>query len=92
MPVNIKQWRACIGLFRPILGLQAVSGFRDLKVVNYKVIVSFVLLLFSHAENEVNPGPKRKLSKQFPSTTTDTIKLLLILPNCCTRCSFETTP
>ena len=62
MPVNIEHWRASIGLFQPILGLQAVSGFRDLKVVNYKVIVFLVLLLLSHGEIEVNPGPKRELS------------------------------
>ena len=63
MHVNIEQWRASIGLFQPILGLQAVSGFRDLKVVNYKVIVLLVLLLLSHGDIEVKPGPKRKLSK-----------------------------
>ena len=56
MPVNIEQWRASIGLFQPMLGLQAVSGFRDLRVVNYKVIVFLVLLLFSLGDNEVNPG------------------------------------
>ena len=39
MPVNIEQWHASIGLFQPILGLPAVGGFRDLRVVNYKVIV-----------------------------------------------------
>ena len=50
-------------MFRPILGLKAASGFRDLRVVNYKVIVSFVLLLLLHADIEVNPIPKRKLSK-----------------------------
>ena len=38
MPVNIEPWRASIGLFQPILGLQAVSGFRGLRVVNYKVL------------------------------------------------------
>ena len=60
-----KYWTMCasIGLFQPILGLQAVSGFRDLRVVNYKVIVFLVLLLLSHYDTEVNPGPKRKLSK-----------------------------
>ena len=46
-----------------MLGLQAVSGFRDLRVVNYKVIVFLVLLSFSLGDNEVNPGSKRKLSK-----------------------------
>ena len=45
------------------LGLQAVSGFRDLRVLNYKIIVFLVLLLLSHGDNEVNPGSKRKLSK-----------------------------
>ena len=49
--------------FQPILGFQAVSGFRDLRVVNFKVIVFLVLLLLSHGDIEVNPGPKRKLSK-----------------------------
>ena len=63
MPVNVKQWCVSIGLFQPILGLQAVSGFRDLRVVNYKVIVFLVLLLLSHGDTEVNPRPKRKLSK-----------------------------
>ena len=61
MPVNVEQWCVSIGLFQPIL--QAVSGFRDLRVVNYKVIVFLVLLLLSHGDIEVNPGPKRKLSK-----------------------------
>ena len=50
-------------MFQPILGLQAVSGFRYLRVVNYKVIVFLVLLLLSHYDTEVNPRPKRKLSK-----------------------------
>ena len=54
---------ASIGLFQPILGLQAVSGFRDLRVVNYNAIVFLVLLLLSHGDIEVNPGPQRKLSK-----------------------------
>ena len=63
MPVNIEQWHASIGLLQPILGLQAVSGFRDLRVVNDKVIVLLVLLLFSHGETEVNPGSEKKLSK-----------------------------
>ena len=63
MPVNIEQWRASIGLFQPKLGFQAVSRFRDLTVVNYKVIVFLVLLLLSHCDIEVNPVPKRKLSK-----------------------------
>ena len=63
MPVNIEQWRVSIGLFQSILGLQAVCGFRDLRAVNYKVIVFLVLLLLSHGDIEVNPGPKRKLSK-----------------------------
>ena len=53
MPVNTEQWRASIGLFQPILGLQAASGFRDLRVVNYKVIVFLVLLLLSLGDNEV---------------------------------------
>ena len=35
----------------------------DLRVVNYKAIVFLVLLLLSHGDTEVNPGPKRKLSK-----------------------------
>ena len=39
-----------------------VCGFRDLRVVNYKVI-AFLVLLLSHGDIEVNPGPKRKLSK-----------------------------
>ena len=63
MSVNIEPWRASIGLFQPILGLQAVSEFRGLRVVNYKVIVFLVLLLLSHGDIEVNPGPKRKRSK-----------------------------
>ena len=63
MPVNIEKWHASIGLFQPILCLQAVSGFWDLRVVNYKVILFLVLLLLSQGEIEVNPGPKRKLSK-----------------------------
>ena len=63
MPVNIDQWHASIGLFQPILGLQAVSAFRNLRVVIYKVIVFLVLLLLSHGDIEVNPGPKRKLLK-----------------------------
>ena len=63
MPVNIEQWPASIGLIQPILGLQAASGFKDLRLVNYKVIVFFVLLLLSRGDTEVKPGPKRKLSK-----------------------------
>ena len=63
MPVKTEQWRTRIGLFQPVLGLQAVSGFRDLWVANYKVIVFLVLLLLSHGDIEVNPEPKRKLSK-----------------------------
>ena len=63
MPVNIEQWRASIGLFQPVLGLQAVSRFRDLQFVKCKVIVFLVLLLLSHGDIKVNPGPKRKLSK-----------------------------
>ena len=42
MPVNIEQWCTSIGLFQPILGLQTVSGFRDLRFVNYKVVVFLV--------------------------------------------------
>ena len=63
MPVNIQLWRSSIGLFQPILGLQTVSGFRDLRVVNYKVIVFLVLLFLFHGDIEVNPEPNRKLSK-----------------------------
>ena len=64
MPVNNKKWHAGIGLSQPIPGFQAVSGFRELRVVvNYKVIVFLVLLLLSSGEIEVNPAPKRKLSK-----------------------------
>ena len=64
MPVNTEKWHAGIGLSQPILGFQAVCGFRELRVVvNYKVIVFLVLLLLSSGETEVNPGPKRKLSK-----------------------------
>ena len=63
MLVNIEKWRASIGLFQPIIGLQGGSGLRDLSVVNYKVISFPVLLLISHGDIEVNPGPKRKLSK-----------------------------
>ena len=59
MPVNIEQWHASIGLFQPILGFQDVSRFRGLRVVNYKVIVFLVLLLLSHGDIEVNPGPKK---------------------------------
>ena len=62
MPVNIEQWRASIGLFQPILGLQTVSGFRDLRSVNYKVVVFLVFLWLSYGGIEVSPGPKRKLS------------------------------
>ena len=50
-------------MFQPILGLQAVSGFKDLRVINYKVIEFLVLLLLSHGDIEVNPRPKKKLSK-----------------------------
>ena len=45
MPVNIEQWRASIGLFQPVLGLQTVSGFRDLRFVNYKVVVFLVFFM-----------------------------------------------
>ena len=60
MPVNIEHWQASIGLFQPILGLQAITEFIDFRVVNFKVIVFLVLLLLSHGDIEVNPGPKRK--------------------------------
>ena len=50
MLVNIEQWCASIGLFQPRLGFQAVSRFRDLTVINYKVIVFLVLLLLSHGD------------------------------------------
>ena len=63
MPGNIEKWRSSIGLFQPILGLQAVNGFRDLRVVNYKVIVFLVLLLLSYGDIELKPGPTRKLAK-----------------------------
>lgn len=62
MPVNIEQWHASIGLFQPIPGLQTVSGFRDLRFVNYKVVVFLVFLWLSYGGIEVSPGPKRKLS------------------------------
>ena len=39
------------------------SGFRDLRAINYNVIVFLVLLLLSHDDTEVNPRSKRKLSK-----------------------------
>ena len=45
MPVNIEQWCTSIGLFQPILGLQTVSGFRDLRFVNYKVVVFLVFFM-----------------------------------------------
>ena len=48
MPVNAEPWHASIGSFQPILGLQAVSGFRDLRVINYKVIVFLLPLLLLH--------------------------------------------
>ena len=50
-------------MFQQILGPQAANEFRDLRVVNYKLTVVLVLSLLSHGDIEVNPGPKRKLSK-----------------------------
>ena len=50
-------------MFQRILGPQAANEFRDLRVVNYKLTVVLVLSLLSHGDIEVNPGPKRKLSK-----------------------------
>ena len=63
MPVNTEQWHASIGLFEPILGPQVVSGFRDLRVLSYKVIAFLAVLLLSHGDIEVSPAPKRKLAK-----------------------------
>ena len=45
--------------------IKTSSKFRVLRFVNYKVIEFLVLLLLSHGYIEVNPGPKRKISK-FP--------------------------
>ena len=63
MPVSTEQLRASIGLFQSKPSLKTSSKFRVLRFVNYKVITFLVLLLLSHVDIEVNPGPKRKISK-----------------------------
>ena len=63
MPVNTEQWRASIDLFQSKPSLKTCSKFRVLRSVNYKVDAFLVLLLLSHGDIEVNPGPKREISK-----------------------------
>ena len=62
MPVNVQKRRASIGLFQPILHLKTVSGFRDLRVVNYATVVFFVLLLLFHGNIEVD---QRKIFQNY---------------------------
>ena len=50
-------------MFQSKPSLKTNSKFRVLRFVNYKVITFLVLLLLSHGDIEVNPGPKRKISK-----------------------------
>ena len=61
MPVSTEQLCASIGLFQSKPSLKTSSKFRVLRFV--KVIAFLVLLLLSHGDIEVNPGPKRKISK-----------------------------
>ena len=63
MPVNTKQWCASISLFQSKPSIKTSSKFRILRFVNCKVIAFLVLLLLSHGDIDVNPGPKRKISK-----------------------------
>ena len=63
MPVNTDQWHASIGLFQSKQSLKVSSKFRVVGFVNYKVLTFLILLLLSHGDIEVNPGPKRKISK-----------------------------
>ena len=63
MPVNTEQWCTSIGLFQSKPSIKTSSKFKVLRFVNYKVIAFLVLLLLSHGDTEVNPGPKRKNSK-----------------------------
>ena len=63
MPSNTDQWHASMGLFQSKPSLKTSSKFRVLKFVNYKVIAFLILLLLSHGDIEVNPGPKKKISK-----------------------------
>ena len=68
MPVNTDQWRASIGLFQSKPSLKTSSKFRVLRFVNYNVIAFLILLLLSHCDIEVNPGPKEKISKFHVAT------------------------
>ena len=50
-------------MFQAKPSIKTSSNFRVLRFVNYKVIAFPVFLLLSHGDTEVNPGPKRKISK-----------------------------
>ena len=50
-------------MFQSKPSLKTSSKFRILRFVNYKVIAFLILLLLSYGDIEVNPGPKRKISK-----------------------------
>ena len=50
-------------MFHSKPNLKTTSKCRVLRFANYKVIAFLILLLLSHGDIEVNPGPKRKISK-----------------------------
>ena len=63
MPVNTEQWCVSIDLFQSKPSLKTSSKFRVLRSVNYKVTAFLVLLLLSHGDIVVSPGPKRRISR-----------------------------
>ena len=72
MSVYIDQWRAVIGLFYANTSCISIKRCRSLFMgENSKIIIFFfcsffvLILLLKHGDIEINPGPKKKLSKCF---------------------------
>ena len=72
MSVYINQWRAVVGLFYANLSCISIKRCLCLFIgQNSKIIIFFfcsffvLILLLKHGDIEIDPGPKKKLSKCF---------------------------
>ena len=68
MSINVDQWRARRESFIQKIGTIRTGSTRYYgcsNIINYKVILFFCILLLTHGDIEVNPGPTKKRSNYF---------------------------